>query len=405
MSVRLEPGPVAPEAADGAVQRALESRPFQKSQTLRTLLAWLWAHRDKEISEYAVGTGALGRRADFDPKNDAAARVQISRLRQKLKDYYETEAAGELVRIVIPLGGHRLELQPFDALAEAEPLPESPPFARPMWLWLAVTVVCVIAVALWLGRATSGEKRAIPALPDFWQTFLANRKPVRLVVCTPAFVRWPETPLIGRDINIHEFSGAARSPFLADLTRRHGSPRLSESFVRKIDMFAVSALAQFLSERGVAVALEDDNIALDAIQDHNLIVLGSPGGVLRLEAAHGFSRFGPLPNGEGFSNPKALPGEPDRFEQARISPRRKMVPGVILMTPPAAGCNRLYLMGEHTAGLVALLTIDSGLRSLEQSRRAAGSPAYFEWLLQQEMDGYSFLRATPLHLRALERGN
>jgi hypothetical protein len=28
-----------------------------------------------------------------------------------------------------------------------------------------------------------------------------------------------------------------------------------------------------------------------------------------------------------------------------------------------------------------------------------------EWLLQQEMDGYSFLRATPLHLRALERGN
>lgn len=400
----------APPDAGAEVERILASRTFQKSQALRALLAWLWAHRNEDISEYAVGTEALGRRSDFDPKNDATARVQISRLRQKLKDYYEREAPDQTVRLSIPLGGHRLELQTVEAPAAPAPAtfaPEVPATTkgRQVIALVVAGTIAAAAVAGWLWRARSEEKPTFPALPAFWRTFLANRKPVRLVVCTPAFVRWPDTPLIGRDINIHDFSGTVGSPYLADLTRRHGAPQLSVSFVRKIDMFSVSALVQFFSERGVAVTLEDDNVALDSIQDRNLIVMGSPGGVLRLEAAQGFSRFGPLPNGEGFSNPKPHPGEPDRFEQTRISPRRKMVPGVILLTPPAADSNRLFLMGEHTAGLVALLTTENGLRSLEKSRRDAGSPAQFEWLLQQEMDGYSFIRAKPVHLRALPRGN
>jgi hypothetical protein len=48
---------------------------------------------ERKISEYAVATDALGRRIDFDPKTDASVRVQISRLRRKLKDFYETEGA------------------------------------------------------------------------------------------------------------------------------------------------------------------------------------------------------------------------------------------------------------------------------------------------------------------------
>src|SRR5436309_2546143 len=86
------------------VQRVAQSAQFMRAETLKKLLLYLWVHRNEEISEYAVATEALGRRADFDPKTDASVRVQISRLRRKLKDFYETEGVGGAHLLHIPMG-------------------------------------------------------------------------------------------------------------------------------------------------------------------------------------------------------------------------------------------------------------------------------------------------------------
>src|ERR1700712_4496907 len=94
----------ASEAMEAHVQRVAQSSIFLRAETLRKLLLYLWAHRTEEISEYAVATEALGRRSDFDPKIDASARVQISRLRRKLKDVYETEDLGDVFTLHIPMG-------------------------------------------------------------------------------------------------------------------------------------------------------------------------------------------------------------------------------------------------------------------------------------------------------------
>jgi len=99
---------VGEEEVRVALQTVLASETFTRSQQLSRLLKYLCesllAHGADRISEYAIGTEALGRPSDFDPTQDAAVRVEMHRLRRRLREYYEAEGAVDPVRIVIPPG-------------------------------------------------------------------------------------------------------------------------------------------------------------------------------------------------------------------------------------------------------------------------------------------------------------
>ena len=56
------------------------------------------------LKEYTIGVEAFGRKQDFDPKTDTIVRVQIHRLRQKLKEYYDAEGSRDPILIEIPKG-------------------------------------------------------------------------------------------------------------------------------------------------------------------------------------------------------------------------------------------------------------------------------------------------------------
>jgi hypothetical protein len=127
---KTEIGPFDTLEVEKHVQRVAQSAQFTRAETLKRLLLYLWVHRDEDISEYAVATDALGRRVDFDPKTDASARVQISRLRRKLKDYYEGEGSGEAYMLHIPIGTHSLTILngSSQSLSPAISPPEESPF-------------------------------------------------------------------------------------------------------------------------------------------------------------------------------------------------------------------------------------------------------------------------------------
>jgi hypothetical protein len=57
-----------------------------------------------EIKEYTIGTEVFGRASEYDPKIDTVVRVQAHRLREKLKEYYSEEGAGDDILVVIPKG-------------------------------------------------------------------------------------------------------------------------------------------------------------------------------------------------------------------------------------------------------------------------------------------------------------
>src|SRR5215469_12836371 len=89
----------------------IRSKTFGQAATLRTLLVYLWEHRQEPVSEYAIAVEALGRTENFDPKFDATVRVQVARLRQRLQRYYEVEGQDCAERFVIPLGSHELRVE------------------------------------------------------------------------------------------------------------------------------------------------------------------------------------------------------------------------------------------------------------------------------------------------------
>ena len=61
--------------------------------------------KSDEINEYNIATEVIGRsKTAFDASQDAIARVEIHRLRKKLKEFYETDGRNHPVQLSIPVG-------------------------------------------------------------------------------------------------------------------------------------------------------------------------------------------------------------------------------------------------------------------------------------------------------------
>src|ERR1700722_19334227 len=175
----------------------LESASFKKAPTVRALLVYLWQHQGESISEYAIATEALGRRPDFDTKADATVRVHVARLRQKLKEFYDTGGQSCPLIISIPLGGHALDvrLAP-DAVVEEVVPPKEPDYApanpwnrRSRMLGVCVIIFGIACAAQFVqNRGLSAALLRKNAPPHrFWKAFVSNGKPTRLFLPTPVF--------------------------------------------------------------------------------------------------------------------------------------------------------------------------------------------------------------------------
>ncbi|HTQ55904.1 MAG TPA: malectin domain-containing carbohydrate-binding protein [Bryobacteraceae bacterium] len=104
----------------------LASPAFARSQRLVKLLEYIaekhFQNQAGEVCEYNIATEVLGRPADFDPAEDAIARVEIHRLRKKLREHYAGEGARQSLKIIIPPGMYTPVFQR-DANVSAEEAP------------------------------------------------------------------------------------------------------------------------------------------------------------------------------------------------------------------------------------------------------------------------------------------
>src|SRR5580698_11509809 len=86
----------------------LASPTFVRAQRLVKLLEYIcerhFEGQDARVCEYSIATEVLGRPANFDPAEDAIARVEIHRLRKKLREYYAAEGSRQALKIIIPPG-------------------------------------------------------------------------------------------------------------------------------------------------------------------------------------------------------------------------------------------------------------------------------------------------------------
>src|ERR1035438_3158942 len=160
----------------------LASPTFARAQRLVKLLDYIcerhFEGQDAQVCEYSIATEVLGRPPNFDPAEDAIARVEIHRLRKKLREYYAAEGSHQPLKIIIPPGMYTPVFQqdgsstvppPANGKALAEPVaqtmtepltdpaPDEPalPPAAPgtrspskRWIWLLAAAIIVIVLAV-----------------------------------------------------------------------------------------------------------------------------------------------------------------------------------------------------------------------------------------------------------------
>jgi TolB-like protein len=97
--------------AQQQLERILASAVFRKAQRsqrfLRYLVEFSLTQPAASIKEYAVALDVFDRAADYNPTIDATVRVEASRLRQRLREYYEQEGQDDIVLISVPKGSYQ----------------------------------------------------------------------------------------------------------------------------------------------------------------------------------------------------------------------------------------------------------------------------------------------------------
>src|SRR6266496_1228385 len=85
------------------LKRALGSTPFRTADRLRRFLHHIveksLSGQPEALREYSIGVEVYGRKPDFDPRVDAIVRVEASRLRSKLREYYDSAGRSDPIRI------------------------------------------------------------------------------------------------------------------------------------------------------------------------------------------------------------------------------------------------------------------------------------------------------------------
>ncbi|HEV7322856.1 MAG TPA: hypothetical protein VGO04_30000 [Ensifer sp.] len=101
---------VAESEARIALERILADGQFHATERHRKLLRYLvdefFAGRSSQVKAYTIAIDVFGRPTSFDPATDPIVRVEASRLRAALAQYYETLGEKAELRIELPKGNY-----------------------------------------------------------------------------------------------------------------------------------------------------------------------------------------------------------------------------------------------------------------------------------------------------------
>ncbi|MHB1022643.1 MAG: helix-turn-helix domain-containing protein [Acidobacteriaceae bacterium] len=395
------------------VQRVAQSAQFMRADTLRKLLLYLWDNRNKEISEYAVATEALGRRADFDPKTDASVRVQISRLRSKLKDFYETEELGEAYTLCIPMGTHTLTILENELPLSMPTIAEAArtPFSHTQYvrLPLIITWVALVILSSWLlwNRHTrsSFAQRPFVKATSFWTTFIGPRTPVTIILPTPTFFQYPKLSKFHvRDINVNDYQAWKTSDTLKSLAKINGTPSLDHSYTVTSDTLAAIDLAIYMESDGVAdrVVFEvSSDSSMNLLERANVIAFGGYSTLYAFRDYLASMNFSMGPEEAWVANAHPTAGEPVRYAVSDLGSGLRIEPAIIAVLPGRAPNLKLLIMqAKHTNALVLMLTSKIGDSLFQKMYTAHGSPTYFEMVVEYESDGGHIIRTWPVAMHS-----
>lgn len=472
--------PVEPQKGNGTglltdeqrqrqVQRIVHSASFRNASMLQQLLQFLAArmgdHSTDTLKEYTIGVEAFSRPQDFDPKTDTIVRVQIHRLRQKLREYYESDGQRDPVLIEIPKGHYLPVFREVShphldhAFAGEEELPAAiadagngkaePGRKSRRWnesLGIAGGLAGVAAIALfafgfWMGRqlhlrtqtapgyaATAADRTADP-VKAFWATLIGNDPHPVIAYPDAVFLLDSFNDLFRFRRGATDFRGSPVDPHLAqqfasnpELVARAGPLYYENSYLGFGELQSVGMLSNLFGQMGITPIIKPSReLTGDDLKLHNVIMLGSSAqniAVAQLSTVGDFRFKDPDSRVEEWRG-MIVNGHPRAGEEASYHVERDphtqvlesdfalitIQPGVV---PGRYIANLGGLDTTGTEGAVMFATSRSGVEELNQVLRtnslagAQSAPPLFQALLNVRLQkGYDVLGASLVTVHSL----
>ena len=336
------------------IERIVSSPALQNSEALCTLLKFL-ARRSLEApeappKEHQIATVVFGRSLDFDPRLDSTVRVQMSRLRAKLAEYYNNAGRDDSILVEIPKGSHGVtfrerEAPPVPAPAPAVAPPPPVPALHNAWKWATLgllAVVVLLGVLLGIRPSEHGQSAATRTdgpLYTFWRGFLQSSEEPLVVFSNAEFVGRPETGL-----RYYRPDQDASAPVF-------------DHYTGIGEVISIHELDQVFARLGRPVQLKRGRLLnWDDAKNRDVVFLGSPsenlslrelsmGREFRFETVTEAPRKGDL----GIANLHPAPGEAAVYLGSRDVPITEDY-AVVELAPGPTSARILMLAGTTTFG-------------------------------------------------------
>ena len=395
-------GPAAVDLRRVELQRVLDSEAFRNSDSLRRLLSYMAErslnHAADDLKEYTIGIDVFGKPSSYDSQKDAAVRVQIGRLRQKLEDYYKGEGSSDPCRMVLPKGHFTILFQPHEAEmpAAAAPAPTVTvnrklfPAQIGMIVALALLAASTVWTALLWRKVDTLESRLVPRSPKeldaVWSGFWNPEIPSVAVFGSPPFFASTTRDLFVRMYRPANPDDPRSSPGFHDIDTRLGplqGPRYD--YASMGDAIGVQRLTAFFGAHRVALQALPAHLAVwETIQDANLIFVGAArmNPLLRKLPVPQDFELGP----DSFiHNHNPQPGEQAVYETA--SHRDSMSYAVVGCYGGLKPGREILVLAAHstpaTEGAVDFITSAEGVRVIrDKLRLRPGEHKHFQVLLR-----------------------
>jgi hypothetical protein len=369
------------------VGKIINSDVLRGSESLCQLLGYLASHsladQGTPVKEYQIATEVFGRSADFDSRLDSTVRVQTSRLRTKLAEYYAGPGAEDPLIIEIPRGAYSVAIHARPA--EVHP-PEAAPVVRRDPYKIAVWVLAICCGGLVLSLAYALRTRPVPIadaraevpapLKAFWRVFVDAPERTWVVFSNAEFVGRPETGLRyldpakdKRDAIFDHYTG------IGEVMAIHELDQMFSQFRHGV-----------LVKRGLLLAMDD-------VKNNDLIFVGSPSENLTLRDLPAMQEFqfrrldsGPRKGDLGIVNLHPAAGEQGSYFASAGLPLTEDYAVIGLMPGPTREHWVITLAGITTIGTQAAVEYVCSSTGVEQLlkkvRRTGAEIMPFEALIR-----------------------
>lgn len=326
----VELGGPTPQDIQKQLQKIIHAKAFRHATALQRLLQYLISKAIEDpfvdIKEYTIGTEVFDRGVDYDPQSDTIVRVQIHRLRLKVKEYYETDGINDPILVEIPKGHYipafelrqpassktdRSQARETASSAAADPTDHADSLTGQLvvpnagatsaaggflspGIVLGVAAILLLTLGILIGvtwqkgfrgsLASAAAAKPADAASQFWRGFLGNdaapvvgyADAVYLVDGAEDLFRFRRgaSDNTGTQVDSHLAQQFASSP---GLVARAGPLYYEDGNTGTGDLESVFVLTRLFTEMGVQMAVKRCRLitTLD-LQQHDVILLGSP---------------------------------------------------------------------------------------------------------------------------------